>query len=84
MSSKRAANSPAEKAPENKRSVAVPVALPKEVMSVKPKDPTKGSLVKFEVVSINNAPFYGTLAEIEILHIWEKVLGRCRSEIYVG
>jgi hypothetical protein len=40
------------------------------------------SLVKFEVATINDANFYGTLAEVKILYIWEKVLGRSCEEIF--
>ncbi len=45
-------------------------------------DSSGGSLVRFEVVSINGKQFYGSLAEVEILHIWEKVLGRSKDEMY--
>lgn len=48
----------------------------------KASDPTKGSLVKFEVIAINDKTFYGTLAEVELIYIWEKVLGRSKDEIY--
>jgi hypothetical protein len=85
---KRVANSPAEKAPDLKK----PDKKPEPEQKMKPTQSqaskeqgaaaASGSLVKFEVVSINGAPFYGTLAEIEIIHVWEKVLGRCRTEIF--
>jgi hypothetical protein len=45
-------------------------------------DNTNGSLFKFEAIGINDKLFYGTLAESEIIHIWEKVLGRSRDEIF--
>ena len=41
-----------------------------------------GSLVKFEVIAINDSNYYGALTEEEIIHIWEKVLGRGFDEIY--
>ena len=46
------------------------------------KDNPDGTLFKFEVTGINDKPFYGSLAECEILLIWEKTLGRSREEIY--
>jgi hypothetical protein len=82
---KRQANSPAEKIPDSKKTVTSAdqyvMAANKNKVTV-PADPSKGSLVKFEVVTINGSPFYGSLAEVEIIHIWEKVLGRDRAEIY--
>jgi hypothetical protein len=77
MNSKRQANSPAEKIPESKKMFA------SLLQGGKPReDSSKGSLIRFEVAAIGDKPFYGSLAEIEIIHIWEKVLGRDRSEIY--
>jgi hypothetical protein len=81
--SKRQASSPAEKVPENKKPVTEDKApmpgVPKKPQAV---DPTSGSLIKFEVVKINDASFYGTLSEVEIIYIWEKILGRSKDEIY--
>jgi hypothetical protein len=79
-SAKRVATSPAEKIPENKK-ITMLQRTP-QASSQPPADPTKGSLVKFEVEKINDSPFYGTLSEIEIVYIWEKILGRSRDEIF--
>jgi hypothetical protein len=85
---KRIATSPAEKVPVTKKHVHTPVMplpagkKPQTQAVTLPKDPSKGSLIKFEVVSINDKQFYGSLAEVEILHIWEKVLGRSKDEIF--
>jgi len=34
------------------------------------------------VIGINDKLFYGSLAECEILYVWEKVLGRSREDIF--
>jgi hypothetical protein len=47
-----------------------------------PKDATSGSLFRFEVVGINDKKFYGSLTELEIVYVWEKVLGRSKDEIF--
>jgi hypothetical protein len=87
--SKRPANSPPEKIPTSKKTTMnVQIRKPQTSGSqsapalTPAQDPTKGSLFKFEVVGINNKPFYGTLAEVEIIHIWEKILGRSQDEIF--
>ncbi len=96
MSSKRQANSPAEKVPVTKKSPdpsAVSKPTPRLPMPPKVQVPaaaatsendalSDGSLFKFEVTGINNKPFYGALAECEIVLIWEKVLGRSKDEIF--
>lgn len=87
--SKRLANSPAERLPAEKKVPTTPELTPK-FPSLMPKMPPKnqaeivpeGSLFKFEVTSINGKNFYGTLAECEIIKIWEKVLGRSKEEIF--
>jgi hypothetical protein len=85
-SAKRLANSPAEKAPENKKigSVSTPFVMTAKPSKQAPpvEDPSNGSLIKFEILALNNSPFYGTISEVEILHIWEKVLGQSRTDIY--
>jgi hypothetical protein len=81
---KRQATSPAEKTPVTKKLPKGDSYPTKSAMPPKPKpqpDPN-GSLFKFEVIGINDKPFYGSLAECEILHIWEKVLGRAKEEIF--
>ena len=50
--------------------------------SVSAATAASGSIFKFEVIGINDKIFYGSLAECEIIHIWEKVLGRSRDEIF--
>jgi hypothetical protein len=71
---KRPASSPAEKMASQKK------VRSESTSAIAAK--AEGSLVKFEVVAINDATYYGVLAEIEILYIWEKVLGRSRDEIF--
>jgi hypothetical protein len=85
---KRPASSPAEKPPVYKKLPPMP-PMPPKMPPMPPKkpsevarDPSKGSLIRFEVVSLNAKPFYGSLSEVEIIHIWEKVLGRSRDEIF--
>jgi hypothetical protein len=89
--SKRQASSPAEKLPSTKKMTtlaAAPVPTKPSNQAKSPQanqavqDPTKGSLIRFEVVGINEKSFYGTLSEIEIIYIWEKVLGRDKDEIF--
>ncbi len=75
LNPKRLATSPAEKTPSTKRPMP-----PKKSQSQ--GNPAGGSLFKFEVIGINDKPFYGALAECEILHIWEKTLGRDREELF--
>ncbi len=84
---KRQANSPAEKIPETKKQPSsYPTSYPQPIVmptkNKQPSDQSKGSLIKFEVVAINEATFYGSLSELEIIYIWEKVLGRSRDEIF--
>jgi hypothetical protein len=88
--SKRLANSPAEKTPSSKKNADIetpPKPPPKPPSSMPPKvtpppEDTEGSLFKFEVIGMNNKTYYGSLAECEIILIWEKVLGRSREEIF--
>ena len=75
---KRQATSPADKIPNNKKSMQ---GITKKA-SGSGSDPSKGSLVKFEVVSINDKPFYGSFTEAEILYVWEKILGRSKDEMF--
>ncbi len=98
MSTKRPASSPADKIPENKKhpsetqemlgmlSQKAQAQKQAQAASTSASKPnvlkTDGSLFKFEVLTINEKPFYGSLAEIEILHIWEKVLGRSKDDIF--
>ncbi len=71
-------NLPAEKVPGTKK-VVMPMSNTQEPA---PNDPSKGSIVRFKVVSINDSPFYGSLAEAEIIYIWEKTSGQCRGKIF--
>jgi hypothetical protein len=91
MSSKRQAVSPAEKLPQTKKTEiemfgsrrTPPPAPTKQAQAQRPaKDPSKGSLIRFEVLEINGKQFFGSLSEIEIIYIWEKVLGRSKDEIF--
>lgn len=89
-SSKRLATSPAEKTPSvfktkrNEKNEKVPSV--DDLPAMPPKkandEDAGGSLFKFEVLGINDKPFYGSLAECELMVIWEKVLGRSREEIF--
>jgi hypothetical protein len=90
---KRTASSPAEKISSTKRipppnfqpPIMPPKVTPQVVQPTQPQVPPKvveGSLFKFEVVELNGKTFYGSLAECEIIHIWEKVLGRDKEELF--
>jgi hypothetical protein len=85
---KRQANSPAEKTSTIKRlsSVTPPIMPPKKPAAAAsvstPEEESEGSLFRFEVIGINDKTFYGSLSECEIIHIWEKVLGRSKEEIF--
>jgi hypothetical protein len=68
MTSKRVATSPAEKMAQDKKN--------------KTKMSLEGSIIKFDVTAINGKTYYGVLSEIEIVYIWEKILGRSKSEIF--
>jgi hypothetical protein len=84
MSAKRIATSPIESSTKRATSLATAV----QMTTMPPKKPTSskdnpdGSLFRYEVIGQNDKRFYGSLSECEILHIWEKVLGRGRDEIY--
>jgi hypothetical protein len=85
--SKRVASSPVEKMNQKKRVEANTAIQPTPTTaapstSAAAVDAKSGSIFKFEVVSINDAKYYGVLSEPEIIHIWEKLLGRSREEIY--
>ncbi len=80
--SKRQANSPPEKIPVAKRPPEVIQTAERPQTMSKTKENPNGSLFRFEVIGINDKLFYGSLAECEIINIWEKVLGRSRDEIY--
>jgi hypothetical protein len=86
---KRIATSPADKMsnykkPCNSGNAPIVPSVPNTAISTdKPQAVSdQGSLVKFEVLGINSAKYYGVLSELEILYIWEKVLGRSRNEIF--
>jgi hypothetical protein len=72
-STKRQANSPAEKAPGTKKT-PIFTTPPARMTTIKKtpvqtfQDLANGSLIKFEVLAINGKPFYGSLAEAEIIH----------------
>lgn len=80
--SKRQATSPAEKIPQNKKPMSLSTQPSVPAAASKPVDPSKGSLIKIEVVAINDKVFYGTLSEVELVYIWEKILGRSKDEIF--